>query len=58
MSRRSLRDVDVFARQVFGVLSFGLPTIVRKSDGSFLLAFWCEEEGITNIRYFTFKVHV
>ena len=56
MSRRSLRDV--FSRQVFGVLSFGLPTIVRKSDGSFLLAFWCEEEGITNIRYFTFKVHV
>ena len=28
------------------MLSFGLPTIVRKSDGSFLLAFWCEEEGI------------
>lgn len=43
--------------EVFKVLSFGLPTMVRlAADGAVLLAFWCEEDGLVNIR--TFLLHV
>jgi hypothetical protein len=43
--------------EVFEVLSFGLPSMVLMSDGrTVLLAFWCEEEGVTNIR--TYKLHL
>ena len=35
--------------EVFKVLSFGLPTLVQLDAATVLMAFWCEEEGITNI---------
>jgi hypothetical protein len=35
---------------VFASLSFGLPTMARMSDGSVLLAFWAEVDGLTEIR--------
>ena len=42
--------------EVFKVLSFGLPTMVRLDEGTVLLAFWCEEEGITHIK--TYRLHL
>jgi hypothetical protein len=41
--------------EVFNVLSFGLPSMVQFCDGSVLMAFWCEEKGITNIRTYRLR---
>ena len=35
---------------VFASLSFGLPSMARMGDGSVLLAFWAEVDGLTEIR--------
>lgn len=37
-------------------LKFGYPNLNRLADGDIMLAFWCCEEEIYNIRYIRLKV--
>jgi len=40
----------------FTVLRFGAPCLTRLADGTVFVAFWCYEDGVSNIRWFTFTV--
>jgi hypothetical protein len=40
----------------FNVLRFGAPALVGKPDGSVLGAFWCYEDCVSNIRWFTLRL--
>lgn len=40
----------------FQVLRFGAPCIARSPEGTLLVAFWCYEDCVSNIRWF--KLHV
>lgn len=40
----------------FNVLRFGAPCLTHLQDGSIFLAFWCYEDCVSNIRWFTFSV--
>lgn len=40
----------------FNVLRFGAPSLARLPDGAVFLAFWCTEDGVSNIRWFRFDV--
>ena len=48
-------ELDALQAKTSG-LAFGLPTMVRMASGAVMLAFWCEEEGLTNIRYLTLEL--
>lgn len=37
-------------------LRFGCPAVVRQSDGSIFMAFWCVEDCVSNIRWFHLNV--
>ena len=50
-SAGEVTDLDNLQAKTAG-LGFGLPTLVRIDAKSVMLAVWCEEAGITNIRYF------
>jgi len=36
---------------IFTTLSFGLPSMVRLESGGVMLAWWCDEDGVTVIRW-------
>ena len=40
----------------FKILRFGAPCMVRLGPGRILLAFWCYEDNVCNIRWFRLKV--
>lgn len=40
----------------FQVLRFGAPCITRLSEGTILVAFWCYEDCVSNIRWFKLQV--
>ncbi len=42
--------------QNFATLRFGAPSLTTRSDGAIYLAFWCYEDNVANIRWFTFRV--
>ena len=35
----------------FGGLKFGYPGLIRMPGGDVMVVFWCEEEGINNVRW-------
>jgi hypothetical protein len=55
---RSPRLVDRSGDTVkdFQALRFGAPCITRLGDGALLVAFWCYEDCISNIRWFRLQV--
>jgi hypothetical protein len=40
----------------FNVLRFGAPSLVALGDGAVLVAFWCYEDCVSNIRWFRLRV--
>jgi len=40
----------------FNVLRFGAPAVIRLLDGTILVAFWCYEDCVSNIRWFKLSV--
>lgn len=40
----------------FNVLRFGAPTLMARADGVVMGAFWCYEDWVSNIRWFTLRV--
>ena len=37
-------------------LRFGYPSLLEDRDGEVMAAFWCYEEGMTNIRWFRLRI--
>lgn len=42
--------------QNFNVLKFGAPCATLLSDGTIFTAFWCYEDGVSNIRWFALQI--
>ena len=49
------RLMDVWAS--LDQFSFGTPDLTRLVDGTFLMTFWCQVDGITHIRALRFAVN-